>query len=181
MNSKINNLFFFFSILLIINSCGLLKESNGVVNYKSTDFNNSSAPKSPTYESLDDWLVHPEKKQLNYTYLSENNNLLKADVFFVVPTLFSDKRNTSWNSNIYDEKFSELLIESSIKYQATAWLNAGNLYSPNYRQAHFRVFDERFWSNGGEDAYNLAYDDIKKAFEVYLKNYNKETHNYSWS
>ena len=173
MNSKINNLFFFFSILLIINSCGLLKESNGVVNYKSTDFNNSSAPKSPTYESLDDWLVHPEKKQLNYTYLSENNNLLKADVFFVVPTLFSDKRNTSWNSNIYDEKFSELLIESSIKYQATAWLNAGNLYSPNYRQAHFRVFDERFWSNGGEDAYNLAYQDIKKAFEVYLKNFNK--------
>lgn len=173
MNSKFSNLFFFFSILLIINSCGLLKESNGVVNYKSTDFNNSNTPKSPTYESLDDWLVHPEKKQLNYPYLSENNNLLKADVFFVVPTLFSDKRNSSWNSNIYDEKFSELLIESSIKYQATAWLNAGNLYSPNYRQAHFRVFDERFWPNGGEDAYNLAYKDIKKAFEVYLKNFNK--------
>ena len=36
-----------------------------------------------------------------------------------------------------------------------------------------RVFDERFWPNGGEDAYNLAYEDIKKAFEVYLKNYNK--------
>ena len=67
----------------------------------------------------------------------------------------------------------KLLIESSIKYQATAWLNAGNLYSPNYRQAHFRVFDERFWTNGGEDAYNLAYEDIKKAFEVYLKNFNK--------
>ena len=144
MNSKINNLILIFSVLLIISSCGLLKESNGVVNYKTTDFNSNKAPKSPTYESLDDWLVHPEKNQLKYPYLSENNNLLKADVFFVVPTLFSDKRNTSWNSNIYDNQFSELLIESSIKYQATAWVYAGNLYSPIYRQAHFRVFDERF-------------------------------------
>ena len=144
MNFKINKIYLILPFFLIISSCGLLKESNGVVNYKTIDFNTVDAPKSPTYDSMNDWLVHPDKKETKYSYLNKNNNLLKADVFFVVPTLFSDKKNTSWNSDIYDNNFSNLLIESSIKYQATAWLDAGNLYSPNYRQAHFRVFDERY-------------------------------------
>ena len=159
-------------VTFFINSCGLLKESNNIVDYKTKNFDYSSSPVKPNYESLSNWLVHPEKNQDKYSFLSKNNNLLKADVFFVVPTLFSDKRNESWNTSVDDDNFSEILMQSSIKYQATAWMDAGNLYSPNYRQAHFRVFDERYWDNGGQDAYNLAYEDIKKSFEVYLQKFN---------
>ena len=173
MMLKINKIYFISLYFLFINSCGLLKEDNGTINYKTIDFNNYTPPKEPSYNSLDDWLVHPENNKNEYSFLSKNNNLLKADVFFVVPTLFADKKNISWNSDVYDNEFSKILIESSIKYQATAWLDAGNLYSPNYRQAHFRVFDERYWENGGKKAYDLAYDDIRRSFEIYLQKYNK--------
>ena len=169
---KFNKIYFIFLYFLLINSCGLLKEDNGTINYRTIDFNNYTPPKAPSYDSVDDWLVHPDKDQNEYSFLEKNNNLLKADVFFVVPTLFADKKNIAWNSDVYDTKFSKILIESSIKYQATAWMDAGNLYSPNYRQAHFRVFDERFRENGGKKAYDLAYQDIKRSFEVYLKKYN---------
>ena len=87
--------------------------------------------------------------------------------------MFSDKKNPNWNSDIYDEEFKNYLLNSTIKFQATAWKDAGNLYSPNYRQAHFRVFDERYWKIGGEKTLQLAYDDIKAAFMVYMKKYNK--------
>jgi len=169
---KFSKIYGIILITFFINSCGLLKESNNIVDYKTKNFDYSLSPVKPNYESLSNWLVHPEKNQDKYSFLSKNNNLLKADVFFVVPTLFSDKRNESWNTSVDDDNFSEILMQSSIKYQATAWMDAGNLYSPNYRQAHFRVFDERYWDNGGQDAYNLAYEDIKKSFEVYLQKFN---------
>ena len=65
------------------------------------------------------------------------------------------------------------MMESTIKYQSTAWLDSGNLYSPNYRQAHYKVFDEFRWENGGKRAFELAYEDIKRSFEVYLQKYNE--------
>ena len=79
--------------------------------------------------------------------MTENDGSKNADVFFIAPTLFSDKKNENWNSDVYDEEFRNYLINSTIKFQATAWLDAGNLYSPNYRQAHFRVFDDIYISN----------------------------------
>ena len=93
--------------------------------------------------------------------------------FFIVPTLYQDRKETSWNSDVYNEEFSNILMQSSIKYQSTAWLSSANLYSPNYRQAHFRVFEEKYWKNGGEDAFEIAYSDIKRSFEVFLKEFNK--------
>ena len=172
MSIKISKIYIIISLFLLLNSCGLLKENNGIINYKTTDFEKYTPPEEPSYEKLDDWLVHPDKNQSNLTFLSKNNGLMNVDVFFIVPTLFTDRKNINWNSDIYNEKFTNILIESSIKYQSTAWLDSGNLYSPNYRQAHFRVFDEERWENGGEKAYNLAYEDIKRSFELYLKKFN---------
>ena len=167
---KVNKIFIL--IFLLLNSCGLLKEDNNQINYNSLDFEEYNPPKEPTYTDLEDWLVHPEKESKN-NFLSANTNLKRADVFFIVPTLFQDKKETSWNSNIYNEEFSNILLQSSIKYQSTAWLSSANLYSPNYRQAHFRVFEEKYWKNGGEDAFEIAYSDIKKSFEVFLEKFNK--------
>ena len=104
-------------------------------------------------------------------FLDKNNGLMRADVFFIVPTLFTDKRNKNWNSDVYDNDFTNTMMESTIKYQSTAWLDSGNLYSPNYRQAHYKVFDEFRWENGGKRAFELAYEDIKRSFEVYLNYY----------
>ena len=169
---KSSKILFIFLIIVTSTSCGLLKENNGEIKYKTTDFDKHPKPKQPTYLNLDDWLVHPKKKS-ELTFLNKNNGLMKVDVFFIVPTLFTDRKNINWNSDIYNDDFTNILMESSIKYQSTAWMDSGNLYSPNYRQAHFRVFDENRWKNGGEKAYNLAYEDIKRSFEIFLKNFNQ--------
>ena len=172
MNFKFRKLAVIFTVILIIQSCGLLKEDNNQINYKSLHFEDYNPPKEPTYVDLEDWLVHPEKQSEN-EFLSVNTNLKRADVFFIVPTLYQDRKETSWNSDVYNEEFSNILMQSSIKYQSTAWLSSANLYSPNYRQAHFRVFEEKYWKNGGEDAFEIAYSDIKRSFEVFLKEFNK--------
>ena len=78
------------------------------------------------------------KRSKEYPFLDKNNGLMRADVFFIVPTLFTDKRNKNWNSDVYDNDFANTMMESTIKYQSTAWLDSGNLYSPNYRQAHYK-------------------------------------------
>ena len=159
-------------LTILFCSCGLLKESNNEINYESINHNKYEPVKKPDYHNLDSWLSHPDQiKKIDF--LSNNDGTKKADVFFIAPTLFSDKNNPNWNSDIYDEEFKNYLLNSTIKFQATAWIDAGNLYSPNYRQAHFRVFDERYWDIGGEKTLKLAYDDIKAAFTVYMKKYNK--------
>ena len=54
---KVNKIYIL--IFLILNSCGLLKEDNNQINYKSLDFEEYNPPKEPTYTDLEDWLDHP--------------------------------------------------------------------------------------------------------------------------
>ena len=173
MSFKSSKIYIIISFFFLLNSCGLLRSDNRDINYKIVDFEENTPPEKPTYENVEDWLVHPQKDQKDYPFLDKNNGLMRADVFFIVPTLFTDKRNKNWNSDVYDNDFANTMMESTIKYQSTAWLDSGNLYSPNYRQAHFKVFDEFRWENGGKRAFELAYEDIKRSFEVYLQKYNE--------
>ena len=113
---KVNKIYIL--IFLLLNSCGLLREDNNQINYKSLNFEKYNPPKEPTYTDLKDWLVHPEKESKN-NFLSANTNLKRADVFFIVPTLFQDKKETSWNSDVYNEEFSNILLQSSILFMVT--------------------------------------------------------------
>ena len=72
---------------------------------------------------------------------------------------------SSWNSDIYNEKQKQQVKNIAIKYQASAWASAGKIYSPYYRQVHYRSFYEPYTSKGGKDAGKIAYNDIKNAFE----------------
>ena len=95
----------------------------------------------------------------------------EADVFFIYPTLIDARNQREWNSDIWNKEIREDVINRPIKYQASAWIDAGNLYVPFYRQAHIRVFNEKFKVEG-KKALDLAYSDIKEAFTYYLKNFN---------
>ena len=172
MSAKIIKFHIIILFTVLFCSCGLLKESNNEIVYKSINHDDYKPSNEPNYNNLDSWLVHPYQKE-KLPFLTENDGSKNADVFFIAPTLFSDKKNENWNSDVYDEEFRNYLINSTIKFQATAWLDAGNLYSPNYRQAHFRVFDDRYWEFGGEKTFELAYKDIKEAFLIYMNKHNK--------
>jgi len=164
-----------YSLLIIfisLSSCGLLSEFNNSSKYSSEEYGNFKPSDPPNYYKLDSWAAHPEKENNELKSFANLNEKLNVNVFFIHPTLFWDSKNTSWNSDIYDPKMREFVNTSSVKYQASAWASVGDLYVPHYRQAHIRVFRESFWENGGEQAYELAYSDVKKAFEIFLEKYN---------
>ena len=96
-----------------------------------------------------------------------------ADVFYVYPTLLTDKKDTNWNAAIDDAKVNADVLKWILPYQASAWADAGRLFVPFYRQNHYRAFFEPYRNQGGNAAIALAYADVKAAFEHYLAHENK--------
>ncbi len=94
----------------------------------------------------------------------------KVDIFYLYPTLFL-KKDQRWNIPIEDAKQKKKIIDLAVRYQASAWVEAGRIFAPFYRQAHIRAYDHL--DGLGRDALLLAYSDVKAAFEFYLKNYNQ--------
>ena len=146
--------------------------------YKTSAFDEDKLPAKPSYSKNESWAVLPGKYPKDLIQITGDYIEKQADVFYIYPTLFSDRKNSSLNADIFDEDFRKEIIQKAIKYQASAWVSSANLYAPFYRQAHYRIFSEPFSivdlrnESPGIGAWNLAYEDLKNAFEYYLENYN---------
>ena len=139
--------------------------------YKTQDFLTTNIPSEPNYNNEKNWAVLPN----NYSnelkqFSSKEIDTLKADVFYVYPTLNTEKEDLRWNVPIEDEKQKNKVLNKAVLFQASAFTTSAKLYVPYYRQAHIRSY--KMLENGGKKALLLAYSDVKKAFEVYLKKYN---------
>ena len=143
------------------------------ISYNTYDFDKSPEIVKPNYSDKDSWAVLPENIPDEISIFNIDENKKEADVFFIYPTLIDSKNQREWNSDIWNEDIRNDVINRPVKYQASAWLDAGNLYVPYYRQAHIRVFNDKFRVDG-DKALNLAYNDIKEAFTYYLENFNND-------
>ena len=143
------------------------------ISYNTYDFDKSPEILKPNYSDKDSWAVLPENIPDEISIFNINENKKEADVFYIYPTLIDSKNQREWNSDIWNEDIRNDVINRPVKYQASAWLDAGNLYVPYYRQAHIRVFNDKFRVDG-DKALNLAYNDIKEAFTYYLENFNND-------
>lgn len=143
------------------------------ISYNTYDFDKSPEIVKPDYSDKDSWAVLPENIPDEISIFNIDENKKEADVFYIYPTLIDSKNQREWNSDIWDEDIRNDVINRPVKYQASAWLDAGNLYVPYYRQAHIRVFNDKFRVDG-DKALNLAYNDIKEAFTYYLENFNND-------
>ena len=143
------------------------------ISYNTYDFNKSPEIVKPNYSDKDSWAVLPENIPDEISIFNIDENKKEADVFYIYPTLIDSKNQREWNSDIWNEDIRNDVINRPVKYQASAWLDAGNLYVPYYRQAHIRVFNDKFRVDG-DKALNLAYNDIKEAFTYYLENFNND-------
>ena len=127
------------------------------------------------YSNLQFWAAHPDKLDEadrigGSNQVSDQSNL-KADVFFVYPTIFTDRKAIGWNANVSDPKLNEEIDKSTIKFQASIFNTAGKVYAPRYRQAHLRAYYTSDKKNASE-AFDMAYADVRNAFEYYLENHN---------
>ena len=102
---------FFFFFTFIIFSCK--------TTYMTKPFVESEIPKEPNYSNLNSWIAHPKiQDSILNSFYPENIDDLKADVFYIYPTLITDKNNISWNADpIDDKKFWYSLKEKLIEFE----------------------------------------------------------------
>ena len=153
--------------------------SQGV--YKITDsFDQTAQPPKPDYQSEQHWAALPHKRDAADSIplglaLKDGQALASADVFFIYPTIFTDKPASQyrWNADVNDRALNDKIQRTTILNQASVFNASCKIYAPYYRQAHLYAFYTPNQADA-QKALDLAYADVKVAFEVYLKNYNNE-------
>ena len=129
----------------------------------------------PKYEEIQFWAAHPNKRDPSDSIpkpLIKEPKEKVVDVFFLHPTtLLGEKIDTIDNANLNDEKINYKTDYSPILYQASVFNERANVYAPRYRQAHINMYYEKD-SVKKYKAFEMAYQDIKKAFIYYLENQN---------
>ena len=88
-----------------------------------------------------------------------------TDVFFVHPTVYDSPRG--WNAPTSDERSQQLLQSVMIPNYAGPFAHVGRVFAPQYREA--TLFSLMTFRDDAQDARRLAYDDVRRAFELYLK------------
>ena len=153
---------FIVAVFLILGSC-----KSAVV----PTFSAQQQPAVPNYGNVVTWAILPDSYPENLKQWQTNTTDLEADIFYIYPTLNIEKKDLRWNVPVTDSIQNVKVIDKAVYFQASAFLNAGKLYVPYYRQAHLRSYTN--YENGGKEALNVAYIDVKEAFKVYLEKYNK--------
>ncbi|MDQ6756214.1 MAG: DUF3089 domain-containing protein [Bacteroidota bacterium] len=129
------------------------------------------------YSDLNYWAAHPWKKNNADTIPLSLQNIKRdslADVFFIYPTTYTDtSMPMGWNAYIDDETLNQKTDNTTILYQASVFNNHCRIFSPRYRQANIKAFYTTEKSLAAK-AFDVAYADIKRAFEYYLQNYNHD-------
>jgi hypothetical protein len=142
-------------------------------------FDQQNTPQAPNYAQEDTWAALPTKNDAAdklplKSNLTDTQSDAKADVFFIHPTTFTyePKNQFLWNADVNDAELNEKTDNSTILNQATAFNGSGKIYAPRYRQAHYYSFLTPN-SEDKKQSLDLAYSDVKAAFEYYLKNWNQ--------
>ena len=194
MNKKILIAF----ILLFASSVMLFAQKGNLIQkYLEKTLSSQAAPNTgpvPDYSNLYFWAASPSKHSTADSipsFLKEEKRDKSADVFFIHPTSFigTDDENDmlqsgtnwkemldklkvlSWNADLNDEAINKRSDDRSILYQASVFNGSCRVFAPRYRQANIKAFFVRN-STVAEKAFDLAYSDIKKAFEYYLEHEN---------
>jgi hypothetical protein len=134
-----------------------------------------SVPEPPDYSLERNWAALPtikDKADLvpSNSGFTNNQSTAKVDVFYIHPTTYY--RSYSGNGDPEDKKLNEFTDSQPIAFQASVYNGAAKVYAPRYRQAALHNFFKRDDSKS-KRAFDIAYSDVKRSFEYYLKNLNK--------
>ncbi|GAB3504642.1 DUF3089 domain-containing protein [Emticicia fontis] len=142
-------------------------------------FDSANIPPAPDYGLNDTWAALPDKEDAAdrlplKSNLKDGQKDAKVDVFFLHPTIYTytPKNQYLWNADVNDAELNSMVDNSTILNQATAFNGSGRVYAPRYRQAHYYSFLTKN-ADDKKQALDLAYSDVKSAFEYYLSHWNK--------
>lgn len=122
-------------------------------------FSKTKRPTAPNYYKTDHW----HKWQPHLTNRA-------FDVFYIHPTTYI--MGKSWNQHLDDDHVNWRTRELPLSYQASLFYEDARMFIPKYRQAVFYSFVDA--KGNGEQALDMAYEDVRAAFYHYIEHYNKE-------
>ena len=139
-----------------------------------SEFDPKQLPAAPDYKLASAWVVTPLAPGLSTLKPGGGtsgtpNRDAAADVFYIHPTTYFGTDN--WNARIDEPLASEMLDNLVIPTQVSAFNICCRIYAPRYRQATFFAFLEG--SAAGRQALEAAYDDVRRAFEYFIREQNE--------
>lgn len=145
--------------------------SNALIGQIDVDFDPNNIPTPPNYGKQNAWAALPYRvdacDHFDRDEMHVHDSSKQVDVFFIHPTTYS--KGERWNADIEDVAINKATDKKPMKYQASVFSQSCRIYAPRYRQAILKSFYD---VKNGEKALELAYSDVKAAFEYYLENYN---------
>lgn len=147
------------------------------------------------YSDLFYWAASPYKHttadSIPAFLKDETQQDLGVDVFFIHPTsyigtgdensllepganrmeILKELEPLPWNADLTDKSVNNRTDYRTILYQASVFNGSCRIFAPRYRQANIKAFIIRDTPEA-QKAFDLAYSDIRNAFEYYLKHDN---------
>lgn len=130
----------------------------------SAPFDATASPAAPDYADGAAWTALPDREDAADAVPIGGALAVDpaADVFYVHPTSFL---GPGWSGSVDDPALNEATDRVATRIQASALNGCCAVYGPRYRQANGIVFVRP--SVDGAQAVDLAYRDVKAAFEVF--------------
>lgn len=163
------NLPAYLGLLLLLNqSCASLPKG---------DFDAAQVPVVPDYSDPANWAALPDKEDqadaLPSDELSDRQADSPVDVFYLHPTsYFGQQGSHNWNAATDNAKVNARTDEGAIRFQASIFNGAGRVYAPRYRQGHIHLYFTQKDTLSAQGALDLAYEDVRRAFQYYWEHYN---------
>jgi hypothetical protein len=161
--------------IILLSSTFIISCSANFYHY-TNNYRFSSKSGVPDYGDLNYWAAHPWKWDPSDSIPEALLNQIRdtiADIFFLHPTTYtSGTMFGRQNASIDDKTLNAKTDYTTILYQASVFNQHCRVFAPRYRQAHISSFFIQDTVKANE-SFDLAYDDLKTAFEYYLQHWNK--------
>jgi len=132
-------------------------------------FDPARAPPPPDYADIASWAALPETRDAGDTAPAGvslgDQAQAEVDVFFIYPTVFFGR--DAWNADPRDAGYRQLVSDGPLRGQASLFSGCCRVYSPHYRQMTLGGYMK--WSPNSVAATELAYSDVARAFDEFLK------------
>ncbi len=127
-------------------------------------FSAEAAPQQLNYTRKESWALRPAQPPPGGW-----EKPWGIDTFFIGPV--SDYSNSGWNAAPDNAQALDRLKEKILPNHAGPFMQAGPVYAPLYRQASLHA--ELNLGGEGDGAFELAYQDVLRAFDAYMEKDNR--------
>ena len=124
----------------------------------------------PDYSVVGSWIAHPGMDGSDPSRWAPEGSQPQSSTpgavaaFFIHPTTYLQRDR--WNAPLRGDPTSDSRVALFVQSQASAFSSIASVWAPRYRQAAYGAF--LLNSKDAEQALDLAYSDVRRAFEEFL-------------